>query len=68
MVNGLIFFHLQTSTTALITYVKTVDRAKMVSTVTRVAAQLDTVGTIVRIVSSNFFIFYYYCSVFYKNI
>ena len=40
----------------LVTHVKTVDHAKMVSTVTRVAAQLDTVGTIVRTVSPSLFV------------
>jgi len=40
----------------LITHVKTVDHAKMVLTITRVTAQLGSVGTIVRIVSSKNFI------------
>ena len=48
----------QTSTTALIIHVKTVDHAKMVSTVTLVTAQLGTVGSTVRIVSSHFPFFF----------
>ena len=51
-------FNQKTSTTVLITHVKTVDHAKMVLIVTRVTAQLGTMGTIVRIVSSKYFILF----------
>jgi len=54
-------YNQKTSTTAVITHAKTVDHAKMVSTVIRVSAQLGTVGIIVKIVSSNHLVIFFLC-------